>query len=371
MTKTETEKVTPFSLEDVPGLGPVKIKALRDEGFITTFQVIHKNPTWLKDITGMDKDDAGSAFAYMKKKLIDAGIINAQEMSATQLLEQRKIIQRVSSGCKSIDHLIGGGVECGAVTEIFGENGSGKTQFSHSLAIQVQLPLEQGGLAEAGKAPPLVLYIDTENTFRPERIVSILAGKKLIPDYPDVLKSKILEGKMLREDELKAKEETETEQKKQAEKFLDSILVNKATDAYQQCSIIKNTIAILREVPIKLIIIDSGTSLFRMSYLGRGNIKSKFDLMNEMIHDLSSIAELNKVPVLFVNQIYHAPEEQYGSDPDIPYGGNIIGHAIPYRLKLEKSGSKHRMKIFKSPYQDNSETRFDITQAGVVDIVKE
>lgn len=369
-TKKEVAAEDPLSLEGVPGLGAAGIKCLADEGITTTFQLIHKNPTYLKDVAGMDRDKAGEAFAYMKEKLRAAGLMQPATMTATELLQQRKTVKRISTTCKGTDNLLDGGIECGACTEVFGENGAGKTELGHLLAINVQLPIEDGGLAEPGKAPPLVQYIATENTFRPERIISMLAGKKLITDYPAALKHKITDKKVLTIEEIKLKEEIEAQQYKESEKYLNNIIVNRVSDAVAQCTLIKNLIQTVQHVPIKLIVIDSGTALFRSSYLGRGNIKTKFDLMNEMVADLLAISELNGIAIVFINQIYNAPEEQYGQDPDIPYGGNIIGHAFPYIIKLEKSGQKYRMRIVKSPYQANDDVRYDLVQAGYVDVEK-
>ena len=167
----------PLSFEGVPGIGPVAIKLLKKEGYDTTLQLICKTPTFLRDVGGLDKDKAGKAFKYMKTQLEISGHISKQEVTAYELLQQRKKIKRISIGCSALDNLFNGGVECKAITEFYGENGSGKTQISHTLAIQVQLPVKDGGLLEDPKNPPIVLYIDTENTCRPERFVSILAGK--------------------------------------------------------------------------------------------------------------------------------------------------------------------------------------------------
>src|SRR5207245_3527566 len=104
----------------------------------------------------MDKDKAGEAFAFMRKNLISAGLLSPQKASCTELLQRRKTIKRIQTGCRGIDHLLNGGFECGSITELYGENGAGKTQLTHTSCIQVQFPLEEGGLAEAGQAPPLV-----------------------------------------------------------------------------------------------------------------------------------------------------------------------------------------------------------------------
>jgi len=361
--------IDPYSLDDVPGLGPVSMKALAKEGFHNAFQVCCKNPTWLKEVTGMDRDKAAKAFDYMKKKLIEAGIFNKQEFSAAELLDIRETIPRLKTGCRSIDALLDGGIECDSIYEFFGKNGSGKTQNSHNFAVQCLRPKEDGGFAEEGKDLPVVLYIDTENTFRPERIVSILAGKGLITNISAKLRKKLDDLKVLTKDEQKELDEIRAKQKEEAKPYLDQIIVQKASDAMQQMKLIQNAISMVEPMNIRLVIVDSGTALFRSGYLGRGNMKTKFDLMNEMIADLKALAENGHLPVVFVNQVYNAPDETWGQDPDVPYGGNIIGHAIPYIIKLAKSGANHRlMRVVKSPKDDSNDGKFDIVEGGIGEI---
>lgn len=87
--------------------------------------------------------------------------------TASELLQHRKDIVTITTGCKELDKLLGDGIETGSITEIFGEFRTGKTQICHQICVTCQLPSGQGG-AE-GKA----LYIDTEGTFRPERLLAI------------------------------------------------------------------------------------------------------------------------------------------------------------------------------------------------------
>lgn len=370
MTTKEEKAKDIYSLDGVPGLGPTGIKALAEEGFTTTLQVIHKNPTWFRDVTGCTLDKSNEAFAFMKKNLRDAHILNPQQQTGTEILEEREKVKRIPTMCKAIDHILRGGIEMGYITELYGENGAGKTQTAHVLCISVQRSVKEGGLAETGKPPPMILYIATENTFRPERIISMLGAKKMITQFSISLRKKISENKMLTVDEINEKESVEKKQKIEAQPYLDNIIVNRVTDAGQQMQVIKNAIDMVHHVPIKLIILDSGIAHFRSDFIGRGNIKTKFDMLNEMIHDLTAIAEINKVAVLFLNQIYNSPDpnSRMGEHPDIPSGGNIIGHGCPYILMLEKSGHRYRMTVVKSPYQAQDEARFEMTEAGLTDI---
>ena len=93
-------------------------------------------------------------------------------------LQARPLIKPayVSTGVRALDSLLGGGVATGSITEFIGEFGAGKTQVCHQLAVMVQLPRGEGGLGARA------LYIDTEGTFRPERIVQIARHKGLDPE---------------------------------------------------------------------------------------------------------------------------------------------------------------------------------------------
>ena len=87
--------------------------------------------------------------------------------SAADHALQRQDMVMVSTGAKELDKILEGGLETGSITEIYGEFRTGKTQLCHTLCVTCQLPMDQGG--GEGKA----LYIDTEGTFRPQRLVQI------------------------------------------------------------------------------------------------------------------------------------------------------------------------------------------------------
>jgi len=378
-TPKPDKKIDPLSFADVPGLGAVSIKALAKAGIVNTLQMVTKTPTVLKDVTGMDRDKAGQAFAFMKKNLQEAGLLSASEMTALELYNQRLTIKRLRTQCKAFDEMLGGGLECGSITEFFGVEGAGKTQTSHTCCIEVQRPLIDGGLAEEGKMPPMIIYIDTENTFRPERILSILEGRGYISPLPADLQKKLDENRELAADEKALLDESRKKQLAEATPWLERIIVQKATDAQQQVQLIHNVGTMLASktpegdpiINIRLIVVDSGTALFRREYLGRGNIKSKFELMNEMIHDLKSIAWVHQLPVIFVNQIYNAPEEQFGLEKDKAYGGHIIGHTVPYRVFFFKRSEKtHGAQMFKSPMHSKDDIKFILTAKGIEDVEK-
>src|SRR3989338_7078037 len=95
--------------------------------------------------------------------------------TGVDVLERRKLIEKITTGSLELDNLMGGGIETQAITEIFGKFGSGKSQIGFQLCVNAQLPKSQGGLGGS------VAFIDTESTFRPERISQMIEAKGLDP----------------------------------------------------------------------------------------------------------------------------------------------------------------------------------------------
>lgn len=140
----------------------------------------------------------------------------------------------LSTGSKDLDTLLGGGMETGSITELFGEFRTGKTQLCHTLCVTCQLPVENGG-AE-GKA----LYVDTEGTFRPDRLVEIAERFGLNGD--DVL---------------------------------DNVAYARAYNSDHQMSLLAQASALMAEDRYALIVVDSATALFRTDYTGRGELAAR------------------------------------------------------------------------------------------------
>ncbi|MEA1957054.1 MAG: DNA repair and recombination protein RadA, partial [Euryarchaeota archaeon] len=171
--KRRREKV---DLEELPGVGPAIAEKLREAGLNSLEAIAVASPAELVATAEIGESTA-------------AKIINAARVAADiggfetgeKILERRQGIGKLTTGSKSFDELLGGGLETQAMSEFYGEFGSGKTQIAHQLAVNVQLPPEKGGLNGS------VIMIDSENTFRPERIKDMAEGVGL--DYEDMLKN--------------------------------------------------------------------------------------------------------------------------------------------------------------------------------------
>jgi len=316
-------------LDSLEGVGPVTTRKLTDAGIHNIMDLIVRGPVEISEITGMDKETAEKIVNKARKQLVEEGLIAKDFESATDIYKRRQDIGKITTGTNSLDTLFDGGVETQALTEVYGEFGCGKTQFCHTMCITVQKPKEEGGL-EGG-----VLYIDTENTFRPERIVTIAKANEMDP-----------------------------------EKVLENIIVARAYNSAHQTLILEEAGPVIEENNIKLIIVDSAVGLFRAEYLGRGTLAARQQKLNHFVHLLVRIAEIYNVAAIATNQVMAAPDVFFG-DPTRPVGGNVVAHTSTYRIYFKKSGKKRIARMVDSPHHPETDVVFALGEAGVVDLDEE
>jgi len=158
----DDECFNPISKLQDMGINAADITKLKASGILTTLGVIQ---TTRKELCGIK----GFSEAKVEKLLEVAMKIEGNNpfISAAEVLVKRSGIVRLTSGSVSLDNLLGNGFESSSISEIFGENRTGKTQICHTLCVTGQLPLELGG------GNGRICYIDTEGTFRPEKISRI------------------------------------------------------------------------------------------------------------------------------------------------------------------------------------------------------
>jgi DNA repair protein RAD51 len=162
----ETEVAVSFlKIEELEnhGVARTDILKLKTAGYHTVQAVAHATMRKLTEVKGLSEQKAQKIKDIIKmNQLISTGFITA---AVSMELQKDKIM--ISTGSKELDNLLGGGIETGSLTEIFGEFRTGKTQLCHTLCVSCQRPMDQGG-AE-GRA----LYIDTEGTFRAPNLARI------------------------------------------------------------------------------------------------------------------------------------------------------------------------------------------------------
>jgi DNA repair protein RadA len=247
--------------------------------------------------------------------------------TATTILERRQNLGRISTGSKNFDKLLEGGIETQSITEAHGAFSSGKSQLGFQLAVNVQFPKEKGGL-EGG-----CLFVDCENTFRPERIKQIAEGLGL-----------------------------------DAKEILENIHIARAYNSDHQIILVEKAGDMIKENKVKLLIIDSVTSHFRSDYLGRGELATRQQKLNRHLHTLQRLAEVYNLAVYVTNQVMARPDILFG-DPTTPVGGHILAHQAGTRLYLRKSkGDTRIVRMVDSPNLPEGETVFRITPEGIKDV---
>ncbi|XP_065066052.1 meiotic recombination protein DMC1/LIM15 homolog [Rhopilema esculentum] len=252
-------------------------------------------------------------------------------LTAFEYSEKRRTVFRISSGSTEFDKLLGGGIESMSITEAFGEFRTGKTQLSHTLCVTAQLPGPNG--YGGGK----VIFIDTENTFRPDRLRAIADRFNLDQDA-----------------------------------MLENVLYVRAYTSEHQYEILDCVAAKFHEEPgiFKLLIIDSIMALFRVDFCGRGELADRQQKLAQMLSRLQKISEEYNVAVFITNQMTADPGGimHFQADPKKPVGGHILAHASTTRISLRKGRGELRIaKIFDSPDLPENEATFAVTNGGISD----
>ncbi|MEM0008978.1 MAG: DNA repair and recombination protein RadA [Thermofilum sp.] len=309
-------------LEDLDGVGRITAQKLRAAGFYSVRDLAFASAHELAVVLG--SEERAIAIIRAAQKLVNRG---EEFITARALFEKRKNLEYISTGVRSLDDLLEGGVEVGSITELIGEFGAGKTQICHQLAVMVQLPKERGGLNARA------LYIDTEGTFRPERIIQIARAKQLDP-----------------------------------EKTLENIIYARAYNSDHQMLLVDEAKKYIESQNIRLIIVDSLINHFRAEYPGRENLASRQQKLNRHISQLHRLASLYNLAVVVTNQVMSSPDIFFGN-PMKPAGGNIMAHGCTYRIWLRKAKEGKRIaRIIDSPKHAEKEVAFAITEDGVTDI---
>ena len=307
-------------LEDLPGVGPSTADKLKAAGITTLEKVATTSPHELAEKAGISVENAKKAIAAAQ----EATTIEFE--TGETALKEREQLGKITTGSESLDALIGGGVETKAITEVYGRFATGKSQLAFQLCVNVQLPQEKHGLD--GNA----LFIDTEGTFRPERVKDIAKAKGIDPKIT-----------------------------------LENTIIVRVASTDKQVLTVERAGSLIEQKNIKLIVIDSLTSLFRSEFIGRGALNERQQKLNSHIHKLQMLADKYKLAVYITNQVMDNPAILFG-DPTTPIGGNIIAHAATTRLYIRKSKEDKRIvRLVDSPNMPDGECVIRITQNGIID----
>ncbi|KAI8898752.1 DNA repair protein RAD51-like protein 1-like protein [Globomyces pollinis-pini] len=306
------------------GLSAGDIAKLKDGGYHTIEAIAYTPKKALMNIKGIS-DAKADKIIMEASKLVPMGFT-----TATEFHQRRSEIINISTGSQALDTLLGGGIETGSITEIFGEFRTGKTQLCHTLAVVCQLPTDVGG------AEGRCLYIDTEGTFRPERLLAV--AERYGMDGAEVL---------------------------------ENVACARAYNSDHQLKLLTTAGAMMAEQRFALLIVDSATALYRTDYAGRGELSARQIHLAQFLRNLLRLADEFGVAVVITNQVVAQVDggaAMFNPDPKKPIGGNIMAHASTTRLYLRKGRGENRIcKIYDSPCLPESEAMFSINADGIGD----
>ena len=322
-TKKKTKKMDSEQKEitvyDLPGVGAATAEKLKEAGFDNPISIAVASPGMLVDAAGVSETAARKMINFARDNL------NMGFKSGEEILAKRAEVIHISTGSDGFDELLGGGLETGAIVECFGEFGSGKSQIAHILAVRAQL-IDHDVVS---------VFIDTENTFRPERIKQIALGAGLDP-------VKVLQNIRV------ARAYNSDHQMLLAEKVSDMITKDKLN--------------------VKVVIVDSLTAHFRAEFIGRGTLSERQQKLNKHLHALGKLADMHNCCVYVTNQVQSDPAQFFG-DPTKAVGGHIVAHASTFRIYLRKGRKGSRVaKLIDAPNLPDGEIAFVIEEAGISDV---
>ncbi|KAG0668508.1 recombinase rad51 [Maudiozyma exigua] len=313
----------PLEKLQVNGITAADLKKLREDGLHTAEAVAYAPRKALLEIKGISEAKADKLLNEAAR-LVPMGFVTAADFHS-----RRSEMICLTTGSKNLDTLLGGGVETGSITELFGEFRTGKSQLCHTLAVTCQIPLDVGG--GEGKC----LYIDTEGTFRPIRLVSIAQRFGLDPDDA-----------------------------------LNNVAYARAYNADHQLKLLDAAAQMMSESRFSLIVVDSVMALYRTDFSGRGELSARQMHLAKFMRALQRLADQFGVAVVVTNQVVAQVDgaAMFNPDPKKPIGGNIMAHSSTTRLGFKKGkGCQRICKVVDSPCLPEADCVFAIYEDGVGD----
>jgi DNA repair protein RadA len=317
MGKTEKQ----FDIEDIDGVGAKIAEKLREIGYTDPMTIAVTSPRELASIAEIGEGQALKIINSVRRKM-DIGF-----ETADKVLQRKTEALKITTGSKALDKLLGGGIETQAITEVYGQFASGKSQLGFTLCVTTQLPPDKGGLGKN------VLFVDTENTFAPSRIVQVAKHLKMDP-----------------------------------EKVLKNVFVARAYNSEHQMLLVEKADEMIDQHNIGIIIVDSLTSHFRSDFTGRAELAPRQQKLNKHLHMLQKIADAHNLAIYVTNQVMARPDILFG-DPTAPVGGHVLAHQATYRLYFRKGKEGTKIaKLVDAANLPEGECIFKITENGISDV---
>ncbi|TFG01390.1 MAG: DNA repair and recombination protein RadA [Promethearchaeota archaeon] len=312
-------------LSQIKGINSRQIKLLQESGIGTAEALAMSSAIYISDIDGLGDKTAKKLIWNARNALGMTDFVSATELDEN--------VEFINTGSLELNRILGGGIQTGKLTEVYGPFKSGKTNLAHTISVTVQLPEGKGGLEGS------VAYIDTENTFSKEKIKRIAKRYRLNP-----------------------------------EKVLSRMFHGRIYSSDHQIQMIMKAESLCKKRGVRLIVLDSLMALLRNEYVGIGSLARRQSVLNNMIHSLSRIAETYNCAILLTNQVATKMMGMFSANDAI--GGNIVAHGCHFRVMFKTKGFssnnslKRKAVIVDAPDLPPEECEFYITSAGIADTDK-
>ncbi|KKM94109.1 hypothetical protein LCGC14_1201600 [marine sediment metagenome] len=436
--KEKVDEALDLKLEDLEGIGTVRLKKLYANGIYTVNDLLSRGEEELLRMLDITWGDASKMIRVANESIRKDSVFSKMIVKGNEFKKYRdEKIKYLTTGLKELDEIIGGGYETGVITEYFGELGSGKTQITMLACIMAQMPRETcclncgckddlkdtdicdiqgldpddkksicggmiwrgGGLSEWGK-PCRVVYIDTENSYRPERMLAMVYNRGLVKTKPQTKTEEKQDAN---------KKPLNEEEEKKADKFLENVDYIRTFTSAMQMAVVENLSSIIngdmcphcqkREInekgepthqnhpkvkdgmelevhnfkkdkPATLVIVDSIIAEFRKDFEGRGQLSDRQQKLKTHVKHLVRTTETKNVVCIITNQIQEALGVM--GDNIRMVGGNELGHTATHIIYLKKPQSITKNKItailVDSPNNAKNEVVFELGSKGIQQI---
>lgn len=316
------EEKVDLSISQIKGIGEKTEEKLNNFGVLSLYDICVRGAKEISEITGVDKSTANNWVFKCQKILEDNKLIRATDMTTKDLMNYHNNLPRMKTNCTEVDDLFGGGLIPEAVYEIYGEFGSGKTQFCLSLSAEC--------LAKDEK----IIWIDCEDTFRPNRLIEIMVARGLVADASMAIEK------------------------------LDNIKYFHCPTTEQMLGVVNSLSKILLEFKPRMVVLDGAIGQFREEYLGRGTLSERQNEIARLMTHIKNISYYFRCTVIFTNQVQSDPSVMFG-DPIKPIGGNVVAHASTYRIYFKKSGKNRLAKMIDSPEHKSKDASYILNEKGI------
>ena len=281
-------------IEEVKWISKEALFKLKLKGFTNLFQ--------LAMVSAIKVDQCGISGEEAYELVVKARRAVEKLHHGREFISNQVGSVRISTGSHALDRTLGDGVITGGVTCILGSSGTGKTQFCFQLALNVQLPEEDGGLSGE------VVFVDSLGTFRPERLAEMASHRGL-----------------------------------NIHNILEKIQVVKVRSSQEQIEILPKVRKLLKEKSIRLLVIDTLTDNFLQYPDKQEKFIRRQSQLAKYLHDLALLALRENIAVVVTNTV----RSKFTSEGSVQIetGGLTVAQGTHVKISLSEQEGHRKAEL--------------------------